>query len=593
MSIPHDDYVIPQTDNRITETHELKPRKPLRLWPGVALAALMLLMRFVFPFVVPEATMFGMPATVVGMMGGLVCALLILVWWLAFSRARWFERLGVVALMALALFASWNIIHVSIRTGSMGALYPVLAIPFLTLAFVVALVATRHLSIRPRRAVVIATIVLACAGWALVRTGGFSSNFDHDFAWRWSETAEERLLAQQANEPLAPAAVAVKPEAEWPGFRGSNRDGVAHGVRINTDWSKSPPVELWRRPVGPGWSSFAVSGDLLYTQEQRGNEEVVACYNMKTGKPVWRHSDAARFWESNAGAGPRATPTLSNGRVYTFGGTGILNALDAGTGAVVWTRNAASDTKRKVPIWGFASSPLVVGDLVIVATAGTLAAYDLATGAPRWYGPDDGSGYSSPHLFTIQGVPQVVLLNGKGAIGVAPADGKVLWQHPLSTTTRIVQPAATAEGDVLVHEGEGNEMRRLAVANGPDGWKAEERWSSFGINPYFNDFVVHKGHAFGFNGSSIACIDLKDGERKWKGGSYGAGQLILLPDQDLLLVLAEEGDLALVSATNDQFKELGRVKAIQGKTWNHPVLVGDIVLVRNGQEMAAFRLAAS
>jgi outer membrane protein assembly factor BamB len=348
---------------------------------------------------------------------------------------------------------------------------------------------------------------------------------------------------------------------------------------------------MWRRPIGPAWSSFAVVGDLFYTQEQRGNDEIVACYNVTTGKPVWRHSDAARFWESNGGAGPRGTPTLSNGRVYTLGATGILNVLKADDGAVVWSRNATSDTKAKLPIWGFASSPLVVGNVVVVATAGTLAAYDLASGEPRWVGPNGGGGYSSPHLVTIQGVPQILLLSAAGATSVAPADGKLLWQHPLSSGARIVQPAVTADGDILLHDGEGNAMRRIAVANGPGGWTVAERWESFGVNPYFSDFVVHKGHVYGFSGSSIACADLKDGERKWKGGSYGQGQLVLLADQDLLLVLSETGELALVGATTDQFKELARLPAIKGKTWNHPVVAGNVLLVRNGEEMAAFRLA--
>ena len=405
-------------------------------------------------------------------------------------------------------------------------------------------------------------------------------------------------LLVKGDEPLAvapvPAApVVAKTGADWPGFRGPQRDGVVRGVRIATNWSASPPVELWRRPIGPAWSSFAVHGDLLYTQEQRGNDEVVACYSVTSGKPVWKHRDAVRFWESNAGAGPRGTPTLNDGRVYTLGATGVLNALDAANGAVVWSRNAASDTGAKLPGWGFSSSPLVLDNLIVVATAGKLVAYDLATGEPRWYGPDGGSGYSSPQLFTIQGVPQIVLLSGTGATSVSPTDGKKLWEYPLPPSARIVQPGLTAEGDVLTHDGEGNEMRRIAVTQGPGGWTVAERWASFGLNPYFNDFVVHKGHAFGFAGSNLACIDLKDGERKWKGGRFGNGQLVLLPDQDLLLVLSEEGELALVAATPNQFTELARFPAIKGKTWNHPVLVGDVLLVRNGEEMAAFRLSGA
>jgi outer membrane protein assembly factor BamB len=361
-------------------------------------------------------------------------------------------------------------------------------------------------------------------------------------------------------------------------------------VRIKTDWTASPPVAMWRRPVGPGWSSFAVRGGLCYTQEQRGPDEVVACYKLTTGEPVWAHGDPTRFWESNGGPGPRGTPTLIGDRVYTFGATGVLNALKASDGAVVWAHNAASDTGMKTPQWGFASSPLVVGDLVVVATAGQLVAYDRLTGNRRWVGPAHGVSYSSPHLLTTDGVSQVLLLSQAGATSLALADGTLLWEHPFPGYP-IVQPALTADGDVLMSVSDSSGTRRIAVTHASSGWAVVERWTSNGLKPYFNDFVVHNGHAYGFDGAILACIDLKDGKRVWKGGRYGNGQLILLEDQDVLLVLSEEGELALVKATPDQFTELARFKAIEGKTWNHPALAGDVLLVRNGEEMAAFRLA--
>lgn len=583
---------IAQTESSLQQADAPTVKKPLRLWPGVAVVVLQWLLWFVVPFFAPPNI------GIYSMLGAVVCALALLVWWVFFSRAPWVERVGAIVLMVVTVIAAKRVVHQSIANGMMGNMLFVFVLPFLGLALVTSVAAGRRLSTGMRRAVMVGAILLACGLWMLVRTGGISGELDSDFHWRWTKSPEEKLLAQSADEPLAsaPAALSstsptVKTGTEWPGFRGPDRDGIVHGVRIKTDWTASPPVELWRRPIGPAWSSFAVSGDVFYTQEQRGEDELVVCYNLTTGKPVWKHRDAARFWESNGGAGPRGTPTLSNGRIYTLGATGILNALDAGTGAVVWSRNAASDTKVKLPGWGFTSSPLVVGDEVIVATAGTLAAYDLATGAPRWIGPNGGGSYSSPQLATIQGVQQIILLSGTGATSVAPPDGKQLWLYPLSSNARIVQPGLTAEGDVLAHEGEGNALHRIAATQGAGGWTVAERWTTDGLNPYFSDFVVHKGHAFGFSGSNIACIDLNNGERKWKGGSYGHGQLVLLADQDLLLVISEEGELALVGATPGQFTELARIPAIKGKTWNHPVLAGDVLLVRNGEEMVAFRLS--
>ncbi len=563
-------------------------RKPLRLWPGVVAVAVQWLLRFVLPIFVPEAGP-------IGVIGGLLCGLLVVVWWLFFSRAPWSERLGALALMIVAMVATSRLIDVSIATGMMGLAFPVYAIPVLCLAFVVWAVATRRLSVGLRRVTMVATILLACGTWTLLRTGGVTGGFASDLSWRWAKTPEQRLLAQapEASAGLPAASAAPETAADWPGFRGPHRDGIVPGVRIETNWSASPPVQLWHRPIGPGWSSFAVHGHLLYTQEQRGEDEVVACYDAATGKPVWAHRDAARFWESNGGAGQRATPTVSNGRVYSFGATGILNALDARNGTLLWSSNPPSDTGTRVPGWGFAGSPLVVGDLVIVAAVGRLAAYDIATGARRWVGPVGGDGYSSPQLFTINGVAQILLLSGQGAVSVAPADGSLLWQYAWPSGTRIVQPALITNGDILISAsgaGGGANMRRLAVMHAHGGWSVEERWTSTGLKPYFNDFVVHDGDAFGFDGSLLACIDLQDGQRKWKGGRYGSGQLVLLPDQGLLLVLSEQGELALVRAAPGQFTELARLPAIKGKTWNHPVLVGDLLLVRNGQEMAAFRL---
>ncbi|MGH9851683.1 MAG: hypothetical protein ACREBD_17750, partial [Blastocatellia bacterium] len=283
-------------------------QKPLRVWPGVA-AMVALGLLWLVPFIVRDTFM-------IPMMGGLACGLVVLVWWLFFSRAPWVERVGAIVLMVVAIIATKRVVHESIAGGGMGMLLYVYAIPVLSLALVVWAVASRRFSLSggPRRASLVVAILLACGVFTLLRTGGIDGEGDSDLHWRWTPTPEQRLLAQAGNETLAPPPAAAAAPAEtpsptpasgpptsptpasspdkigadpegattaanWPSFRGPRRDGVIRGVRIQTDWSQSKPVELWRRPVGPGWSSFAVRGNHFYTQEQRGDDEIVACYN--------------------------------------------------------------------------------------------------------------------------------------------------------------------------------------------------------------------------------------------------------------------------------------------------------------------------
>jgi outer membrane protein assembly factor BamB len=595
--------------------------RPIRLWPGVVLVIAQWFLWLVLPVIAPGEVM-------IASLGGLGAGAAVVLWWLLFSRAPWVERIGAVLLMVAATAATQPFLDASVLTAIGGMLFYLYIIPVLSVALVAGVAIGRRYSTGTRRVVIAAAIVIASAGWLLVRLDGISVG-RAQLSWRWSETAEARLLAQAKDVPPAPVAVGgtagLKPRGyegeegqargtastpvaaglqargserelgvEWPGFRGGQRDGVVRAGSINTNWSKAPPAAMWRRSIGPGWSSFAVSGELVYTQEQRGEEEIVAAYQLQTGKPVWMHREAARFWEANAGAGPRATPAVHNGRVYALGATGILNALDAATGARMWSRNAAKDAAQETPQWGFAGSPLIHNDLVIAAVSGRLAAFDIATGAPRWLGPEHRDSYSSPHRATIGGVPQILLLTADGIVSVLPATGELVWEYAWRGGNASVQPAVTSDGDVLISNVDGPGgigMRRLHVDKSSAGWKVSELWTTNGLKPYFNDFVVHNGHAYGFDGAILACIDLADGKRKWKGGRYGDGQLVLLPEQDVLLVLSEDGELALVSATNGKFSEIGRAAGISGKTWNHPVLAGDVLLVRNGEEMAAFRVA--
>jgi outer membrane protein assembly factor BamB len=525
--------------------------------------------------------------------GPMIGALALVVWWLVGSRLQWVDRFLVLGAFAGAGVGAAFLADESFRFGLI--LY---ALPLATTAWVLWLVLTPWMSWPVRRAGLLAVIFVAACLSCTVRMDGATGSFSGEFALRWTTTAEERFLAEHKSAAGAPDEVVTLQEGDWPAFRGPKRDGRLEGVRIATAWANRPQQPVWKHRIGPGWSSFAVVGHRLYTQEQRGEVEAVVCYDANSGDELWAHDDNERFKETVSGAGPRATPTFHEGKVYALGAKGRLNCLDAATGRVVWTRNAAEDSGAGVPIWGFASSPLVWHGLVTVYTGAggghSVCAYDAEKGGePVWMAGDGKAGYCSPHPATLGGVEQILIAADAGLEALHPTEGKVLWRHDWSTEQipRCVQPAVTGEGTVLLGTGMTGGERCLEVSYTGDSWKEPaEVWTSKALKAYYNDRVVHKGHVYGFDGNMFTCISLADGKSRWRGGRYGNGQVLLLPDQDLLLVLSEKGEVVLVAADPEKHRELGRFQAIDGKTWNHPVIAHGKLFVRNGEEAACYEL---
>jgi outer membrane protein assembly factor BamB len=355
-----------------------------------------------------------------------------------------------------------------------------------------------------------------------------------------------------------------------------------------------PPRQLWRQPVGPGWSSPIVVDNRVFTQEQRGGSEIIVSRDVATGNIVWVHSDTARFEESISGAGPRATPQFADGRIYSMGATGILNCLDAVNGNVIWSRNLVSDTGSKPFMWGFASSPLVSQGIVIVYVGGAkgLLGYRQETGEQAWSVNTGAQCYTSAQPAQIGGKEQVLFFSDAGLVSVEPASGRVLWNHDVvaPNAPRSVQPQVISDSQVLVSSETDLGTALVDVKQVNDVWHAERGWRTRALKPSFNDFVVHDGYAYGFDGQIFCCTDLKTGKRAWREGEYGHGQVLRLADQGVLLVTSEEGEIVLLRASPQGNQELSRFQALSGKTWNHPAIARGRLFVRNGQEMACFEL---
>ncbi len=384
------------------------------------------------------------------------------------------------------------------------------------------------------------------------------------------------------------------PAPYWTDYRGPKRDGTYQEVPVLADWPAAGLTPLWKQPVGGGYASFVVARGRAFTIEQRGSQEVVAAYDVPTGRELWTNAWPAEFRESMGGDGPRATPTWSDGRIYALGATGELRSLDEGSGKVIWRTNILSDSDARNLDWGMSAAPLVVDDTVIVLPGGSngqsVVGYDRLTGKRAWSALGDKQAYASPMLVTLNGVRQLLVVSATRMMGLVPGAGKVLWEYPFPTYNGInaAQPLVIGDNRVFVSASYGAGCAMVELSRDGDRFSVREVWRNNRMKNRFSGSVLRDGVIYGLDEGILAALDAETGELKWKAGRYGYGQILLAGNN--LIVLTEDGDLALVRAVPERHEELTRFHVLEGKTWNVPAIAGGYLLVRNLAEMAAFDL---
>ena len=452
--------------------------------------------------------------------------------------------------------------------------------------------ATRAL--RARVGTIVVLLVLAVVG--TVRIESVSGNIWPKLRFRWAPHADEILPKAPTETSDTAVNLAETTSEDYPEFLGPGRRAALADHHLARDWSAEPPRPLWRQPIGAGWSSFAVVGHFAVTQEQRGQEELITCYDVDNGKLEWAQATPVRFSAAIAGIGPRATPTIHEGKVYAMGAEGHLHCLEGATGKVIWKKDVVEENGAHVPQWGKSCSPLIYENLVIVSAGGpggkSLVAYDKQTGDPVWGAGNDGSSYSSPTVFNLGGQPQIVIVNARFVTSHNPADGHILWEHPWpdgeAASPNVAQPIAIGDDRVLLTKGYGVGSALWQVEAAADGWKVNQVWRGKNLKTKFTNAVVRDEFAYGLDEGILSCIEVATGKRKWKEGRYDHGQVLLVGD--LLLVQSEKGDVALIDATPDAYRERTRFSAVRGQSWNCPALSGRRLLVRSEEEAACYEL---
>ncbi len=376
---------------------------------------------------------------------------------------------------------------------------------------------------------------------------------------------------------------------DWPQFRGENRDGMSSETQLLTQWPEAGPKELWRNPIGEGYSAVTVVGNRIYTMYAAETEEkfmeFAAALDTANGQELWRTALCEKY-DTEFGNGPRATPTVDGDLVFVFTARGNLAALNTEDGSIVWQHDAPEEFGSKIPGWGFSQSPLVDGDMVVIEIGGTenksTYAFDRKSGEVKWTYDSGRVGYNSALPLDIGGASQYVCILRDKLVGLSP-EGTELWNHPWPSGECHAMPVFIAPNRIFASGVEGVGAALLEI---DDSMAVKEVWQTNRMRNHFSTSIYHQEHIFGFDNATLKCIQVDDGSVKWAKRGLGKGSMIYANKQ--LLVLSDRGLLLLLDATGDKYTEKGKVQALKGRCWTAPSLSNGKLYLRSQDEIVCY-----
>jgi outer membrane protein assembly factor BamB len=389
---------------------------------------------------------------------------------------------------------------------------------------------------------------------------------------------------------------AAAPAADWPQFRGPDLTGVSGETGLIRSWPEDGPPELWRVPLGEGYSGISVVGDRAYTLYVADGREVLGVFDTADGRELWNYP-LGKAWKDMMGNGPRSTPTLVDGIAFLLGSHGTLAAIDSATGKELWRQDLQVTLGARPPTWGVSTSPIVEGDLLLLDAGGSggrsIVALNRHNGELVWQAESDKAGYATPLPLTVDGSRQVVMFTGTQIVAVDPTDGRVLWKQSWKTSYDVnaAMPLFIPPNRLFVASGysTGGALFELQV----DGESSvvDRVWTSPKMRNQFSSSIYHDGHIYGFDNGTLKCLDARTGEEKWAvREGFGHGSLTLADDH--LYILGDRGKLALVEATPAGYREKSTTDVLSGKCWTVPTLADGRLYLRNEKQLVALDLRA-